>query len=55
MRQASAGSALLAVSVTGAMVNLWAHDAFPAQWGGPNIGGGMLQLSLYAGAVPSAV
>jgi hypothetical protein len=55
MRQATAGSALLAASVTGAMVNLWARDAFPARWGGPNIGGGMLQLLFYAGALTGAV
>lgn len=28
-------------------VNLWAMRAFPRQWGGPNIGGGMIQLLAY--------
>lgn len=55
MGMAASGAALLAVSFTGAMVNLWAGDAFPEQWGGPNIGAGMLQLMFYAGALAGAV
>ncbi len=47
----AAGAALLAVSLTGAVVNLWARDAFPDHWGGPNIGGGMLQLIFYGGVL----
>ena len=35
------------VGVAGALVNLWARDAFPDQWGGPNIGGGFLQVLFY--------
>lgn len=54
MRLTAAGLALLAVSLTGAVVNLWARDAFPDQWGGPNIGGGMLQLMFYGGALAGA-
>ncbi|GAA4975759.1 hypothetical protein [Actinoplanes utahensis] len=51
MRMTTGGLSLLAVSVIGAVANLWAREAFPAQWGGPNIGGGMLQSMFYAGAV----
>lgn len=46
-----AGLTLLVVSVIGVAGNLWARNAFPDQWGGPNIGGGFLQLMFYAGAV----
>jgi hypothetical protein len=50
-----AGLVVLAVSVIGAAANLGAREAFPAQWGGPNIGGGMLQLLFYLGAFVGAV
>jgi hypothetical protein len=54
-RDLKVGLPLLTVSVIGAGVNLWAREAFPTQWGGPNIGGGMLQLLFYLGALVGAV
>ena len=33
----------------GALTFLWAQEAFPDQWGGPNIGGGALLLLFYVG------
>jgi hypothetical protein len=54
MRQIVVGLTLLVVSVTAAAVNLWAQAAFPARWGGPNIGAGMLQLLFYTGALGGA-
>jgi hypothetical protein len=35
------------IGLVGALVNLWARHAFPDRWGGPNIGGGVLQLLFY--------
>ncbi len=55
MRLLVIGLIVLAVSLTGAAVNIWARDAFPDQWGGPNIGGGMLQLLFYAGTLTGVV
>ncbi|TGZ16021.1 hypothetical protein DV517_09940 [Streptomyces sp. S816] len=49
------GISVLAASAVGAGVNLWARHAFPEQWGGPNIGGGLLQLLCYAGVVAGVV
>jgi hypothetical protein len=54
MRQIVVGLTLLVVSVIAAAVNLWAGEAFPTQWGGPNIGAGMLQLLFYIGAAGGA-
>ena len=45
------GLSLLATSVVAAGVNLWARKAFPAQWGGPNIGGGLLMILFAIGAI----
>ncbi len=49
------GLAVLAASLCGAAMNLWARGAFPDQWGGPNIGGGMLQLLFYVGVAAGGV
>lgn len=38
-----------------ALANAWAFRAFPQQWGGPNIGGGLLQLLAYVGVVAGLV
>lgn len=35
--------------------NWWAMRAFPDEWGGPNIGGGLIQLLAYAGMIVGAV
>ncbi|WP_328475023.1 hypothetical protein OHA21_17080 [Actinoplanes sp. NBC_00393] len=45
------GATVLVISLIGAAANLWAREAFPDQWGGPNIGGGMLQLLFYTGVL----
>jgi hypothetical protein len=45
------GIPVFVVSVVGASVNLWARSAFPDHWGGPNIGGGFLQLLFYIGGI----
>jgi hypothetical protein len=55
MKLPAIGLVLFAVSATGALTNLWARDAFPTQWGGPNIGAGMLQMLFYAGAITGTV
>ena len=34
---------------------LFAQVSVPYQWGGPNIGGGMLQLLFYVGVIVGAV
>jgi hypothetical protein len=47
-----------ALGLIGALLNLWARHAFPDRWGGPNIGGGMLQLLCYlliAGGIVLAI
>ncbi|WP_041832334.1 hypothetical protein [Actinoplanes sp. N902-109] len=55
MRLLRLGCAAIGAGLVGALVNLWARHAFPDRWGGPNIGGGMLQLLCFlliaAGAV----
>jgi hypothetical protein len=38
-----------------ALANEGAKRAFPEKWGGPNIGGGLLQLLFYAGMILGAV
>ncbi|GIF98975.1 hypothetical protein Cci01nite_40690 [Catellatospora citrea] len=38
-----------------ATVNAWAFRAFPEQWGGPNIGGGFIQLLAYAGMLVGVI
>ena len=45
------GLVFLTVGILGAAANYAAAKAFPLQWGGPNIGGGMLQLVFFAGIV----
>jgi hypothetical protein len=35
--------------------NAWAMRAFSEQWGGPNIGGGLIQLAAYAGMIVGAI
>ena len=55
MRQTAAGLTLLAVCLTGAVANLRARDAFPDQWGGANIGAGLLQLMFYVGTLTGVV
>ena len=45
------GLVILFLSSAGVAGNLWARNAYPGQWGGPNIGGGLLQLMFYVGAV----
>jgi hypothetical protein len=49
------GVSAVVVGLIGAFVNNWAADAFPDTWGGPNIGGGILQLGFYALIVVGAV
>ena len=49
------GLPLLAASLIGTGLNLWAREAFPNQWGGPNIGGGGLQLLFDICAIAGAV
>lgn len=50
-----AGLLVLALSVIAAATNLLAREVFPNQWGGPNIGGGLLQLLFYVGALVGLV
>jgi hypothetical protein len=38
-----------------ALANALAFRAFPERWGGPNIGGGFIQLIAYAGMAAGAV
>ena len=45
---------MITVGILGTAANYAAAKAFPLQWGGPNIGGGMLQLLFYAGIVAGA-
>jgi hypothetical protein len=49
------GLPVFTVSIVGAGTNLWGLETFPTQWGGPNIGAGMLQLLFYMGAFVGAV
>ncbi len=49
----SLGFVLFVISAAGALINAWAFRAFPREWGGPNIGGGALQLLFYIGIVAS--
>jgi uncharacterized membrane protein len=44
MRLTVIGLILVVFGVGSAAVNFWARQAFPDQWGGPNIGGGFLLL-----------
>lgn len=46
---------LLVASALVAAGNAWAMRAFSQQWGGPNIGGGVIQLAAYTGIVVGAV
>ncbi len=46
---------LLAVGIVGAVVNEWAFRHFERTWGGPNIGGGLLQICFYAMILGGAV
>ncbi|MCE0537747.1 hypothetical protein LWF15_19835 [Kineosporia rhizophila] len=39
---------LLVCGIAGAVINEWAFRQFPETWGGPNIGGGALQVCFYA-------
>ncbi|MFI6761828.1 hypothetical protein ACIBF5_22075 [Micromonospora sp. NPDC050417] len=48
MRLIKLGAFSAIAGLVGALVNLWAREEFPESWGGPNIGGGMLQLLFYA-------
>lgn len=45
------GLVFLTLGVLGAAANYAAAKEFPLQWGGPNIGGGMLQLLFFTGIV----
>ena len=45
------GVVIFALSAAGALINAWAFRAFPREWGGPNIGGGALQLLFYIGVI----
>jgi hypothetical protein len=51
---AKLGLSLLAVCALVAIANAWAFRAYPDQWGGPNIGGGLIQLLAYAGILAGA-
>ena len=53
-RSSKLGLTVLIVGILGTAANYAAAKAFPNQWGGPNIGGGMLQLLFYAGIVAGA-
>ncbi|GGN98113.1 hypothetical protein GCM10010112_90910 [Actinoplanes lobatus] len=55
MSSTKAGLLALAVGLIGAAANLWAEEAFPVQWGGPNIGAGFLQLGFGACVVSGSV
>ncbi|MEV6376042.1 hypothetical protein [Micromonospora musae] len=48
MRLVKLGAFAAVAGLVGALINLWARQAFPEAWGGPNIGGGILQLLFYA-------
>jgi uncharacterized membrane protein HdeD (DUF308 family) len=54
-RHLKVGLFLLTVGLAGAIANLWARGAFPERWGGPNIGGGLLQMMFYVAALSGAV
>jgi hypothetical protein len=41
------GLVLLGAGALVAGTNAWAARAYPDQWGGPNIGGGFIQLLAY--------
>ncbi|WP_144122817.1 hypothetical protein [Catellatospora sichuanensis] len=47
MRLIRLGAIAAVVGLVGALVNFWASREFPTTWGGPNIGGGILQLLFY--------
>ncbi len=47
------GTVIFVACAAGALINAWAFRAFPREWGGPNIGGGALQLLFYIGVVCS--
>jgi len=48
------GLSLLVVCGLVALVNGWAFRTYPEDWGGPNIGGGFIQLLAYAGLIVGA-
>jgi hypothetical protein len=48
------GLLLLGVGALVAGSNAWAARAYPDQWGGPNIGGGLIQLLAYAAMATGA-
>jgi hypothetical protein len=43
-----AGATCTVIGLLGTLINFWAREQFPDHWGGPNIGGGLLQLLFYA-------
>lgn len=47
-RHAKIGLPLVTVGALVAVGNAWAFRAYPEDWGGPNIGGGLIQLLAYA-------
>ncbi|MEU8327414.1 hypothetical protein [Micromonospora sp. NPDC048839] len=47
MRLLKLGAFSAIAGLVGALVNIWARNEFPERWGGPNIGGGLLQLLFY--------
>lgn len=53
--QPKMGVWLLTVCAVGAIANFWASRAFPTKWGGPNIGGGLLQIVFYVGILVGGV
>jgi hypothetical protein len=54
-RPGKLGLVFLLVGILGTAANYAAAKAFPLQWGGPNIGAGMLQLLFYGGIVTGIV
>jgi hypothetical protein len=48
------GLLLLGAGALVAGANAWTARAYPDQWGGPNIGGGFIQLLAYAAMAAGA-
>ncbi|GAA1904108.1 hypothetical protein [Lapillicoccus jejuensis] len=49
------GAGVVVLGIVVASVNAWAFRAYPDSWGGPDIGGGFIQLCAYAAVVVGAV
>lgn len=50
-RHTKLGLPLFTAGALVAIGNAWASRAYPEDWGGPNIGGGLIQLLAYAALV----